>query len=299
MRPTYRFRPLVTAAFLAAMLSGCGGGSSNTMTDDDTMTGGTDTGMTDMQSGDTFLNAALDRDGTNNVVQPGTSAVTAIEENNAGGHDVTYVIDGVDHVVNFTSNERSDNDGWTEYELADYGIWDETGMFFGNSDFAHFDANGWFTCMDSICGRGYVVHGTPTETLPTGTASYSGWSVWRSWPADEPSNQRQTRYWSLMTLTAEFDNRSVDAMFHTWETRVPGESSYESADANTVVTTQNGMFTNTGFTADFVGAGDAARFAGSINGQFFGPDASEVGGTGHGMNGSDVLIGWFGGEVDQ
>ena len=39
MRPTYRFRPLVTAVCLAAMLSGCGGGS-NTMMD-------TDTGMPD------------------------------------------------------------------------------------------------------------------------------------------------------------------------------------------------------------------------------------------------------------
>ena len=33
MRPTYRFRPLVATGCLAAMLAGCGGGSSNTMPD--------------------------------------------------------------------------------------------------------------------------------------------------------------------------------------------------------------------------------------------------------------------------
>ena len=51
MRPTYRFRPLVMVACLAAMLSGCGGGSSNTMPDDGMMPGGDTIGPVGLMAG--------------------------------------------------------------------------------------------------------------------------------------------------------------------------------------------------------------------------------------------------------
>ena len=302
MYPDHRFRLLVTAGCLAAMLSGCGGSSNTRMNTDTGMTGGTD-----MQAGDTFLNAAIERDFVNSEASiSDTSMVTAIEENNAGGYDVTYVVDGgTPQTVSFTASEKTDYGTWAEFNrpgstgVPSYGIWDETGQFVGQSEFSHFNVTGWHGCLDSICLTGYVVHGDPTETLPMGTASYSGRSVWRSYEVDDPTNATRGRYKSDVSLTADFDNRSVDVNFHTWETRDPDESSYTAHGANTVVTSQNATITNTGFTADIAGAGDAAGFTGTINGQFFGSDASEVGGTGHGTNGDEVLSGWFGGEKDQ
>ena len=255
----------------------------------------------DMMAGDAFLNSVLERDFANNEVRiSNTSGVTAIEENDAGGYDVTVVIDGcAPQTISFTASDKRVYDGWAEFTKpgVPLGIWDHTGTFFGNPGFSHFDAYGWQVDLDSTY-RGSVVHGDPTEALPaTGTATYTGRSRWRSYPTDDPSSSAMGRFRSQMELIVDFDNRSVDVRFHTWELRDPGETEYDDASSGTEVTTRNAEFTNTGFTADLVGVGDAAEFTGRITGQFFGPDAEEVGGTATGMNVvyGEVFQGWFGG----
>ena len=204
---------------------------------------------------------------------------------------------GAPQTISFTASDKNVFDGWAEFARrgVPLGIWDLTGTFFGNPSFNHLDAYGWQVYMDSTY-RGSVVHGDPTDTLPaTGTVTYTGRSRWDSYSVDDPD--ARTRFKGQMELTADFDNRSVDVRFHTWELRDPGETEWEDASSGTEVTTRNAEFTNTGFTADLVGVGDAAEFTGRITGQFFGPDAEEVGGTVTGMNVvfGAVFQGWFGG----
>ena len=66
---------------------------------------------------------------------------------------------------------------------------------------------------------------------------------------------------------------------------------------NAVLAIQNGTITNDGLNAEVVGRQDAVGISGSMTGQFFGPDAAEVGGVIEAERSGDrVFEGWFAGE---
>ena len=89
-----------------------------------------------------------------------------------------------------------------------------------------------------------------------------------------------------MTLNVDFDNRSVEGMF----------DNFSGTDLAVIL--QNGAISNTRISADLVGqtGTDADGFKGSMDGQFYGPEAAEVGGTIEGTQDTAVFQGFFAGQ---
>ena len=96
-----------------------------------------------------------------------------------------------------------------------------------------------------------------------------------------------------MALTADFENRSIEGMFSNLADR---DSGAQFTPAEIVV--QRATIENGGlFEADLVGQPAAAEFTGTATGQFFGPDAAEVGGVISAEDPDRVFDGHFGGKA--
>ena len=146
-----------------------------------------------------------------------------------------------------------------------------------------------------------MVHGTRTEAadLPTGLASYAGRMAGEIWQSDNTSFGSQTSVRGALSLTADFDESTVTGTIDGMETATPGQSYQTSTE---VLTISDGEITDSTFTADLTGTGgEDSRYEGDVDGQFFGPDAKEVGGVleaTHTGNGT-ILTGWIAGKRDD
>ena len=149
--------------------------------------------------------------------------------------------------------------------------------------------------MDESIKSGFVAYGTPTEVadLPMGTASYAGRVEGEIWSMDAAArSEAMSHLLAAFNLEADFAASTVGGMIHKIRVQEPGAVDHVPATGE--VTIQNGMIAQSGFTADLV---QAPYFTGDMTGQFFGPDAAEVGGVISGTDsvGREVLQAWFGG----
>ena len=244
--------------------------------------------------------------------------MTAIEPDGANGFNVTFNIDGVEHRVHMAASDYNTNsESYQQRENPGFDLWFQTGSFGGSSEYSHFNVNGWSVCTHgtdpNACSpqtlgdlrvvRGFVVHGDATENLPQGAADYSGRFGGDAYQSDDPnSSTSRARFRGDMTLTADFDNRSVSGRFHDMEVREPDETAWEAEDDGDVMI-RNGTISTDGISADLQGTGELAGFTGDLNGLFYGPDAGEVAGVFEGTyvnNDEDEVVyifpGWFGGK---
>ncbi len=263
------------------------------------------------------ITAALYRDWDNNEVrQPtnGAAFVKSISSDGANGFNLTYVIDGRDTVVNFSTDTW--NEQWSSYNVNrrggeldiwrfnDYWLWAHTGSFYddpndrtsGSSEFAYFDINGWQLDRTGDQFRGYSVYGAQTrpQNLPTGSATYYGRMSASMWLGDnsEPYPGDSEYVYGALTLNANFDNNEVDGLIDDLYTQVGDFSTpSEAMGTGNSIDISNGVIADSGFSADWAGldtdansaAEDTVRgFTGTMLGQFYGPAAEEVGGV---MNG--------------
>ena len=238
------------------------------------------------------------------------AVVTDIESDGSLGLYVTYEIDGVEQRVHFVGADYAGHFACSRcffkaFDKTGYWLWDTTGSFFSNWEFNYFNVHtGSVTdfrdeelTMGDNGVTSFFVYGVPTEVsdLPAGSASYVG-SVWtQGWSMNSSDRADSDNSRGSLELTADFGSGMVSGMFDDFEYRAPGQSSYVNADSPVLI--QNGVITNTQFTADLVGQQDAAGFEGDMAGQFFGPGAAEVGGvlTGTNTTLNTVVHGWFGG----
>lgn len=95
-------------------------------------------------------------------------------------------------------------------------------------------------------------------------------------------------------MTADFDSRTIGGSFHDWEFQDAGDSGFSAVDDVETVF-ENGSITGSRLSADLRGQGGGSTFTGTMEGQFFGPGAAEVGGVISGTNAAQVVEGWFGG----
>ncbi|MDE0388836.1 MAG: transferrin-binding protein-like solute binding protein [Rhodospirillales bacterium] len=262
------------------------------------------------------ITAAIYRDWDNNEVRKpanGAAFVKSISSDGANGFNVTYVIDGRDTTVHFSAdtwseqwgsynvNRRGDNDLW---RFNDYWLWTHTGSFYddpndrtsGSSEFAYFDINGWQLSRTGDQFRGYSVYGAQTrpENLPTGSATYYGRMTASVWLGDnsKPYPEDRIYVYGALTLDADFDNSDVDGLIDELYLQVGDFSEdTEAMAAGNSIGISNGVIADSGFTADWAGTDtdvnsspyDTVRgFTGTMLGQFYGPEAEEVGGV---MNG--------------
>ena len=290
----YPFAVVTTAVVVA--VSGCGGGASQ-------------------QAGPMeHPSAVLDRSWLEppSVQIEDDSSVTSVElvdrSDGAGGVDVIYVIDGATHQISFDASELTpDGFGYrTRRGDIQFLIWDWSGLFTNSPRYNHLNVNSWSVCThptsiepcepnqaaisDLRALNGFVVHGNPTgaEAMPAGMATYDGGVRIRTFPTDNPDGRIQYRDGS-MTLNVNFDAHSVSGMF----------ANFQASDAALMI--ENGSIANNRISADLEGrAGtDMAGVTGDMDGQFYGRDAAEVGGTISTEGNATVGYGYFAGEKQR
>ena len=314
MLPPAKFITLSIAA--AVILSGCGGSADNGSTAPttiDPLPTGPSVSAPEVTSG-AFAGAQV-LSGMFQSQLLDFPMVTKFEGDGAGGFDITYRIDGTDQTIRFAesdygANPEEDFDSYYK-QLGNwiYTVESETSREppLGDSEFDHFDiyfAEVFESSDDASIildvSVGYFVHGTPTRTLPAGTAEYSGRFRAKliapvSLPPTTPSSGWLRS--SNLTLTLDFTDNTVNGAIDGIETRLRGQRSYEPVAGRFTI---DGMIaesaSGSGLRADMTGTEDLATWDVDMEGRVFGPQAAEVGGVLTGTNSADDhrLIGYFG-----
>ena len=233
--------------------------------------------------------------------------VTMFEGDGAGGFDITYRIDDTDQTIRFAESDYDADAYYKQLGNWTYMVESETprGSPHGDSEFDHFNiyyTEAFETGDDASIlggGVGYFVHGTPTQTLPAGSAEYSGRFRAKLIAPVSPRPTTPSRGWlrsSNLTLTLDFTDSTVSGAIEGVETRLRGQTSYEPVAGRFTI---DGMIESTsgsGLMADMTGTEDLATWDVHMEGRVFGPQAEEVGGVLAGTNSADnyKLIGYFG-----
>ena len=244
--------------------------------------------------------------------------VKSIAEDGAGGASVTYVVNGVESVIDFSA--RDANRAGT---LAKF-VGDKEFYFWRYSRGLNYaKVTGWAHDMNAAGGntsddpikryRGYNVHGVATENMPTtGSATYEGSLYADGWDVNQPvENMGRTHVRGDLTLEANFANSEISGRFDGLQIRSPGESQYQALGSGNSIDISNGAIAGSGFTADWTGMDTDANsapedtvhgFSGAMNGGFYGPAAEEVAGVLSGSRAAtattpeQLFVGGFGGK---
>ncbi len=276
---------LGVAVLAAAGLSGCSSSK------DDGMIGGT-------------LWSAVDRDFTGSTAQlADTAEVSSIESDGADGYRMTYTVGNESQTIHWTASDYGSrsNCSYCYYKKTDdveYWFWDPS-RYSTVPEADHFEVGAWsFDYMESgeytNTQRGFVVYGTPTTDLPTGTATYVGRVHAESHLQDNPSRSQRVYNRGRLELTADFGASTIIGSMDQFEFRWRESNSYTSAPS-TIVNIKNGTISNSQFTANLT---SNTGFSGNMEGHFYGPGAAEVGGIWEGTNSTNnrVFHGYFGGD---
>ena len=314
MHPEYRLRPLVTAACLAAIVSGCGGSSSTTM-DTDTrmpdggmMPGSGTTGPVGFMAGVDRLYSSgrtitLTDDGMTMVTEDTTQTPSGwsltvdgktaeLAGSDQGAHSqlpssMYYKELGSDEAVAFWSEEGGGFDGDPAPEFDYLNVYG-----FVHSDFVSGADLSTFEPEDNIRGDFiYVVHGTPTSDMPmSGTAAYGGRVKAREWPSDAAVlSADSTTYQGDFDMTATFGASGVE---------VTGAFTFDDVPAGTISFTTSVSGNQLSISGLSIDEGPFAGYQDiGVRGAFFGPEAAEVGGVFEGDNPTrnKVMHGYFAG----
>ena len=143
---------------------------------------------------------------------------------------------------------------------------------------------------------GYVVYGQRTApgSMPgSGTATYSGDVSALAWsPSPASASTRHTpSYRGMLHLTADFAADSVAGRIDSLRRQETDDDSYMPMPGQ-FFEIGNGMIQSNGFSGDLSGLG----YSGTVEGGFFGPAASEVGGVLEATGNGEMLHGSFTGR---
>ena len=321
--------PVAIAIATALALSGCGGGS-NTRTDTGTgMTGGTGgTGMTGDSETLTvpeglvrstvppfFYNDATD-DTDDQAAPTLTSGIRRDYDANRSGFandasikllgfpseddetfdlEVTYVVGDEEVTVRFTDEDLNDVSSWDK-TINGVEYW---GWLWGEREES-------LSFIGGLPGyRLYATGGVRTETtdLPSGTAVYEGGMRGDTHLTNDPSSGRESMTGSLR-LTADFDEGALEGRISDIRVRPDNPRVWRDLPDTTYFAIDNGQIVDGQFSASLTGMDSNANapinetvreYEGGVLGEFYGPDADEVGGVLNASREDRVMAGAFGG----
>ena len=230
----------------------------------------------------------------------GAAFVKSISSDGANGFLVNYVVNGRESQINFTDMhwitdnqfEIAGNPYVSLFGYTDALYRDPNDRTNGSSEFDYFDVMGWYVGAQDGDFLGIATFGARTrpENLPAGSAIYSGWVKGDAIPGDDPNFSGRIRVDGDLTLNADFDSSSITGQIDGIETRPSAQldnNPQQYAVGNTF-DISNGVITGGRFEADWVGNDtntgsaleDSVRgFEGTMAGEFYGPNAEEVGGV--------------------
>ena len=312
-----RIRTLVVAGCVAAIVSGCGGGS-NTTTDDDpmlTVPAGLsrstvppvhDDSTLDLNTQFPALSANLRRDFDNSTAELTADAyiksISGDIENNM--LSITYVVDGVEETVDFTSADVTGTySHGVDFEITD-GPW----------------ASGSYLEYVVRVTTGYgqdrlnatAGFRTDAASMPSGTAEYSGFWAGSSYLSTDPAHSHRIDYWGDVSLMADFDEDALSGSVNEIRTRSRDASGnnlpWEDLPATTQFMIHDGQIVDGQFTASLTGMDSNANapmdmtvsgYGGGVLGEFYGPNAEEIGGAWNATRGDRVVAGNFEAQQDD
>ena len=315
-------------------VSGCGGGSGTRPDAEGAAatgsTTGTTGGATSMPSGAAGSLAALLPNASNAftpLVQPirgdapgqraelaSSFSVESVSSDGNNGFRVTYTVDGQEETLHFEATDylegeyyySKDVDG-VEYFFATYtDSFERTDKNRGPSGFRYFDANqfGTYDEATKTGDRNVMSYGVRTESadLPAGAATYVGFADGHSYLKVNGSLDYRVRIGGSLRLTADFgDSTLTGAILGIRVRNATGGDSYLPDTAYFDIS--NGRIADGKFTADLAGvepgsgapADESVRgYEGTVDGQFYGPAAEEVGGVFNASRQDRVMAGIFG-----
>ena len=261
------------------------------------------------------LSSTLLRDsGVRSVKLTGDSHVKAMWVDEDGAH-VTYVVEGEERMVLVTPDDLQDGYYERDRDGAGFSWWSHTRSF-GSDDpprYRHFDVNTFVTWGPGPSTRHYISYGARTDasSLPAGSATYAGGMSAENYNQGEPSHAlSRIRMRGDLTLTANFDESTLEGAISGIRVRRPGEDSYSPLPDTTRFAIGNGRITGGRFSAALTGTDsnaaaalrDSVRgFQGDVLGEFYGPAAEEVGGVLSARRDEDLRVmgGAFRGEMQQ
>ena len=219
------------------------------------------------------------------------------------GARVTFVVGGEEVTVHFTRADLQgpDFEWWSKtIDGAEYWGW----MYRG-----HWEQDG-FALIGGVPGyRLYAHSGLRTETadLPTGTAVYEGGMRGDTHLVNDPSSGRE-RMSGNLRLTANFDESSLEGRISDIRTWGQDESAWSNLPGTTWFEIDDGQIVDGQFTASLTGMdsnanapmnGTVRGYEGGVLGEFYGPEAAEVGGVLNASRDDRVMAGAFGGVKQQ
>lgn len=223
---------------------------------------------------------------------------------------ITYMVGGDEVTVEFTSADVNNTypDGGIDWsDLDDGSIWgyarpssEENLVFMGLGLGQHrFHATAGFR--------------TAAASMPPGTAQYSGNIFGNSYLRDDPANANRRDYSGGLSLTANFDDHTLEGSVENISSRDRDQSQPGSwldwvPLPGSTFMIHDGQIVDGQFTASLTGMDSNANapmdltvqgYEGGILGEFYGPDAEEVGGVFNATREDRVMIGRIGGVKDE
>ena len=320
-----RMSPLVVAGCVTVIVAGCGGCGGASMVGAPALTVpaglARSTAVPPVHDGDDAdintqfppVSAALRRVSAESISElVSDSYVKSVSGSlDDGALSITYMVGGDEATVEFTSADvtRTYPNGGIDWEGMDdrsISIW----------------ANAWQSNQENIIfvllGRGqhriYATAGirTAAASMPSGSAQYTGHIYGNSYLRDDPSNANRRDYTGGLSLTANFDDHTLEGSVENIRSRDrdPQGSSlpWVRLPGSTTFMIHDGQIVDGQFTANLTGMDSNANapmdltvqgYEGGILGEFYGPDAEEVGGVFNAARVDRVMIGEIGGVKDE
>ncbi len=247
--------------------------------------------------------------------------VQSIRSDGSGVYTVRYVLDGTQEEVSFDESTDLDSGGYCcEITVGDvtHYLWSWTSdPLSDHEQYRYMDMLAYEryavdsgTGADRDAGSFFFVFGTRTEALPVvGSAIYRGNFRARLVDPEAPSYRDQWDMVGGVRLVANFDMRELQGRIDSIRVEAPDNafdawwptSSFELSD----VRMNDGQFTATltgvDSDPDTVFSASVRGFMGSVLGEFYGPNAEELGGVVSAERDEDgdsttdrVLVGGFG-----
>ena len=234
--------------------------------------------------------------------------VKTFSSDGANGFRVTYVVGEEEETVHFVASDyrTTSGDYYTETEDGRrYWLWSYTGSMtgpqrnMGSSLYRYFDTIGTSVTIDGVSTVNYLTYGLRTDGggLPSGSAHYGARLLADIYDSDAPAISDRTRIWANVRLTVDFGEGSLDGDIRGFRVREPGQA-VVTLPPTVYAEIEDGQIADGRFTATWtwaqVSPGEGA-FAGNVLGEFYGPNAEEVGAVLNGANDDEVIAGVIGG----
>ena len=218
---------------------------------------------------------------------------------------ITYVVGGVEETVSFTSADVVETYvNGVDFERMD-GTW-------ASADYSQEELVRLVTGAGQY--RFYATAGirTDADSLPSGTAEYSGYFRGDSYLSTDPGNTARVDYAGDISLMANFDEHTLSGSVDGIRSRSRDSSGtrlpWEDLPDTTGFMIHDGQIVDGQFTASLTGMDSNANapmdmtvdgFEGGMLGEFYGPEAEEVGGVFNATRGDRVLAGSFRAEMEE